>query len=137
MFRSWIRFSLRSLMCVILLIGLLFGLRGYLIQRQERAIADLRKLGAQLQSAQNKSPAAWIWGTTSEVKGVHFLGPDVGDEDVNEIAQSVLQLGGVNRITFAESRISQRGEAQLRSRLERVEIEVWTPILAPPALPTR
>jgi hypothetical protein len=138
MSRRWIRFTLRSFVLVIVLICLVFGLRASTIQRQQRALAHLKKLGAQLQLSEGSSSAAWLLGATSDVREVHFLGPRVGNENLKDIVHAASQLRGLNRMTFTETRISRRGEHQLRSRLEDVEVEVFTPVLAPPhSLPRR
>lgn len=124
-------------MLVILLFGGFLALRVNAIHRQDRASDDLKKLGAQLQltDTDNGSTTAWLLGRTSKVSAVHFLGPGVGDEHIDEIVNAGLDLRGLKRMTFAESRISRDGELELKSRLANVEIDVLTPILAPPISP--
>ena len=123
-------------MLAVVLVGLLLGLRRHAVQQHQQGVADLTQLGAQLERSENPSTLAWILGATSQVHGVHFLGPEIGDEDVDEIAQAALKLRGMKQMSFAESSLSRQGEAELRSHLDGVEITVWTPVMTPPVLPT-
>jgi hypothetical protein len=133
--RRWCRFSLRSIALLLVPICLLFGLRANAIQRQQRALAQLRDLGAQLRLSETQSAVHWLLGAPTEVTEVHFLGPRAGDDNINDLVQVVSHLPSLKRMTFTETRISRQGEQQLRSRLTGVRIEVFTPILAPPVLP--
>lgn len=136
MSHRWTRFSIRSALIVVTLSCVFLGLRTNRIQRQKQATADLQKLGAQLQRTDGEASAAWLLGPPSDVREVYFLGPAIGDETIEDIVQAASRLSGVERMVFAETRISQKGEQQLKSRLTDVEVEVFTPVLAP-SLPNR
>jgi hypothetical protein len=130
------RFSVRALMLAVVLVGLLFGLRRHAALQHYHAVADLRQLGAQLDISERRSAVAWFVGATAQVHDVQFLGPEIGDEDIDSIVQKALKLRGLRRMSFTETSLSRQGEAQLRSCLDGVEITVWRPVLTPPTLPT-
>ena len=127
--RRWLRFNIRSILLFIAIVGVLFGLRTRTIQRQNRAVNILREFGGQLDSP-STTLSAWVTGISTSIGEVYLLGPQVGDEAIEDIIEASIVLD-LNLITFTETRISQRGEQKLRTDLPRVEIKVVTPVLVP------
>jgi hypothetical protein len=131
--RPRVRFQLRSLLLFIVLLSLFLGRRNYVNQREQRIGSSLQEMGAQIRVSEHPSLSAWLLGPAREVQEVHFLGPRMGDEHVESVARTAAQLSGLRRMTFAETRISRQGEHELRERLPRVEITIFTPVLSPPS----
>ena len=132
MSRQWTRFSFRSLLLVVALAGVYFGFNARSLQREKEASADLRHLGGQLELSQNESTAlTWLRGDIGRVKGVHYLGPNVGDENIETIVEAASKLPKLDNLTFMETRISGAGEHALKSKLPNLDIKVITPVLAP------
>ena len=132
MSRRWTRFGVRSLLLLVTMACVYFGFKARSIQLQKEASAELRGLGGQLEMAQNESTGVtWLSGDTSQVNGVHFLGPSLGDEKIKAILRAASRLPELERMTFTETLITGSGERELKSNLPNLEIKVFTPVLAP------
>ncbi len=130
MSRRWTRFGVRSLLLLVAMACVYFGFTARSIQRQKEASAELRGLGGQLELARNESTGVtWLSGDTSQVNGVHFLGPSLGDEKIKAILRAASRLPELERMTFTETLITGSGERELKSNLPNLEIKVFTPIL--------
>ena len=124
-----LRFSLGSMLLLVGFVGVVAGLRAQANSRNSQAIMTLRDLGGQLDLPPS-SLSSWLIGSSTPLEEVSFLGPQVGDEAIDDIieANSVLN---VNRLVFTETRLSTNGEQLLRRKLPSVEIEVITPVFVP------
>ncbi len=132
MSRRWTRFGVRSLLLLVTMACVYFGFTARGIQRRKEASAELRGLGGQLELALNESTGViWLRGDTSQVKGVHFLGPNLGDEKIKAVVRAASRLPELERMTFTETLITGSGERELKSNLPNLEIKVFTPVLAP------
>ena len=82
--RRWLRFSLRTLLVVMLLLGVLFGVLGSMAQearRQRKVVADLREMGAQFvfSGEEPSMPELLDIGYCRRVIECHFDNPQVAD----------------------------------------------------------
>jgi hypothetical protein len=117
------RLSLRLMLALIAVVAIALGLLSYRIKKQQESVLLLRELGGQLESPV-LDLATWIMGMS--IDSVQFLGPRVGDQAVSDIGNASASLR-VKRMTFLETRVTQRGLHQLQAVLPDVEIQLVTP----------
>ena len=139
MSHRWTRFGVRTLMLLMAMACIYLGITAHTVQRRKEASAELTQLGGQLELTGHESTLFdWLSVGNVPVKGVHYLGPQVGDENVEAIVAAASKLPELDYMTFTETRISPTGEHALKTGLPELDIKVITPILAPSSpLPQR
>ena len=120
--RIWPKLSLRLLMLIVAAFAIALGLLSYRIRTQQTAVQLLRDFGAQLEVPAIDA-ATWVNGMS--IDSVQFLGPQVGDEDIDQVGSASAALG-IKRITFFETRVTPDGVHQLQADLPSAEIQLVT-----------
>ena len=124
-----VRISLRTVLVLVTLAGLLFALRHRAAERRLHAVELTRNLGGQFKVP--LTPIAdRIRGTFPPVSEIRFLGPGVGDESVDDIIVAASELRPT-RISFMETRLTIDGQSKLRTELPEVTLQFVTPVMQP------
>lgn len=109
-------------------------------RRQARAIAGIEALGGQVRTSEARPTlferTVGLLGSPSRgaVTEVHFLGPNVGDANLDDLALHAAELTGLEKLTFIETSVTDAGAERLRQRLPGVEVKLVMPLLAPPLM---
>jgi hypothetical protein len=137
--RRLVRYSMRSLLVLITCLCIWVAWERHQVRRQVRAIAGIEALGGQVRTS--GPPPAWFERTfgfgddaVDRVTEVHFLGPTVGDANLESLAALAQDLNHLEKLTFVETSVTDAGAERLRRRLPAVEVKLVTPVLAPPVL---
>ncbi len=133
--RRWARFSLRGLILGVTLLAVWLGVQFQRAREQQRLLSAVRQMGGHV----TVGPERPVWqrllfpslnnGFRKPVREVHFLGPDVGDEDLDELVDVLQGLRGLREVTLVETSVSHEGETTLQRRLPGVHIRRVRPVL--------
>lgn len=122
-FHLFPQLSLRWLLLLVGACAVLLGGLSFRIKQQQASITRLRDIGGQLERP-NLTLATWISGIS--IDSVQFLGPEVGDESVDDIGPAAVTLN-VQRLTFMETRLTPTGIQRLYAWLPDAEIRAVNP----------
>jgi hypothetical protein len=133
--RRWRTYSLRAMMLMVTCLAMLLGWQVCWWRQAKAARIQVERMGGQIRT--KASDGTWLdqlpdfCRPPRSVMEVYFLGPHVGDEQVDDLADALTKLQDVEFVSFVETSLTATGEATLRERLPHVVIRRTFPVLTP------
>ena len=133
----WYQFRLGTMMLVLTVFVVWLGWQMNRTQRHQAAVISIRQLGGQIRSEPMKpewlrrAPVLRRMVVTESIVEIHFLGPRLGDDDVEQLADVVRQLPSLETLHFVESRVSNAAIDRLRQACPGLSIDRRDLVLEP------